>query len=69
MSNKTWSIIDTICDFIFVVCGILGFTMNLAHIDTLVTNHFTWFVLMNVTYIVIFVLGWRGLSNREEEDS
>lgn len=65
MKNNIWEIIYLICDMIFVICGILGFTLNLIHIDELVMNHFTWFVVMNVVYLTMFVLGMVDLSYEE----
>lgn len=65
MKNSTWEIINVICDIVFVVCGILGFALNLIRIDDLVMNHFTWFVVMNVVYLTMFVLGMIDLSYEE----
>lgn len=63
-TNKTWEIIYMVCDVILVVCGILGFALNLIHIDELIVNHFGWFVVMNVVYLTMFVL---GMTDLEEE--
>lgn len=60
--------IEMIRSFVWVVCGVLGLTLNLAYIDDLIMNHFTWFVVMDVIYIVMFTLGSIGLSS-EEGDS
>lgn len=65
-NNKTLEIINVICDMVFVICGILGFALNLVRIDDLVMNHFGWFIVMNVVYLTMFVLGWIDLSHMEE---
>lgn len=65
-NNNTWEIINLICDMVFVICGILGFALNLIRIDDLVMNHFGWFIVMNVVYLTMFVLGWIDLSHTEE---
>lgn len=67
MSKTVWMIVDVICNFILIVCGITGITLNLAHIDIMVMDHFTAFVMMNVAYVVGIVLGWKGLSATEED--
>ena len=66
MKNNTWKIINSICDMVFVICGILGFALNLVRIDELVMNYFGWFIVMNVVYLTMFVLGWIDLSYTEE---
>ena len=68
MSKTTvWMIVDMICSFMLIVCGIAGITLNLAYIDIMVMDHFTAFVMMNVAYVVGIVLGWKGLSTTEED--
>lgn len=64
-NNKTLEIINLVCDMVFVICGILGFALNLIHIDDLVMNHFGWFIAMNVVYLTMFVLGITDLSYEE----
>lgn len=66
MSKTTvWMIVDVICSFMLIMCGVAGITLNLAYIDAMVMNHFTVFVMMNVAYVVAIVLGLKGLSSEE----
>jgi len=66
MSKTTvWMIVDVICSFMLILCGVAGITLNLAYIDDMVMNHFTPFVMMNAAYVVGIILGLKGLSTEE----
>ena len=64
---QTWDLIEMICNFVFIVIGIIGLAINLLHVDNMVMHHFGWFMAMNFVYSMLITIGYANLSTTEED--